>query len=126
MNVSQNVCPICKTKNEFEAVVCGNCGATLDDPFMDPGAKTKTTDMQAVDLEKIKNWSVDEATVPDAGIAIYVEGAFQPVHIDSREKFVIGRKSDTPSEDLLDLSASGGYHLGLSRRHAVIRRAEHG
>jgi pSer/pThr/pTyr-binding forkhead associated (FHA) protein len=27
---------------------------------------------------------------------------------------------------MLDLSALGGYHLGLSRLHAIIRRAEHG
>ncbi len=126
MNVSENVCPVCKTKNELDAVICGHCGATLDDPFLDPGAKTKTTDMQAVDLERIKNWSIDEAMVPDGGIAVYVEGEFNPVYIDSKGEFVIGRKVGTTSEGLLDLSASGGYHLGVSRRHAVIRRTEHG
>jgi len=126
MNVSENVCPVCNTKNELEAVVCGNCGATLDDPFMDPGAKTKTTGMPALVPERIRDWSIDEAVIPDSGIAVYVEGAFHPVHIDSKGKFVIGRKVGTTSEGLLDLSASGGYHLGVSRRHAVIRRTEHG
>lgn len=126
MNVSENVCPVCKTKNELEAVVCGHCGAALEDPFMDPGARTKTTDMQAVDLERIKNWSIDEATVPDGGIAVYIEGEFNPAYIDSQGEFVMGRKVGTTSEGLFDLSAAGGYHLGVSRRHAVIRRTEHG
>jgi hypothetical protein len=126
MNVSHNVCPICNTKNELEAVVCGNCGASLDDPFTDPGAKTKTTDMQTVDLEKIKNWSINEKPVPDSGIAVYVEGGFDPVYVDSKGEFVIGRKVGTTSEGLLDLSQAGGYHMGVSRRHAVIRRKEHG
>jgi FHA domain-containing protein len=126
MNILENVCPVCNTKNELEAVVCGNCGATLDDPFMDPGAKTKTTDMQTVDLETIRGWSIDEAVIPDSGIAVYVEGGFNPVYIDSTGEFVIGRKVGSTSEGLLDLSQVGGYHLGLSRRHAVIRRAEHG
>jgi hypothetical protein len=126
MNVPENVCPVCKTKNEIEAVVCGNCGTALEDPFMDPGARTKTTDMQAVDLERIKNWSINEATVPDGGIAVYVEGEFNPVYIDAKGEFVVGRKVGTTSEGLLDLSASGGYHLGVSRRHAVIRRTDHG
>jgi hypothetical protein len=126
MNVSENICPVCKNKNELEAVVCGHCGAALEDPFMDPGAKTKTTDMQALTPEQIRDWSIDKAAIPDGGIAVYVEGGFNPVHIDSKREFVIGRKVGTTSEGLLDLSPSGGYHLGVSRRHAVIRRTENG
>ena len=126
MELLENVCPVCKTKNELEAVFCTNCGAKLDDPFMDPGAKTKTTDMEAVDLEKIKDWLVDEATVPEGGIAVYIEGGFKPVYIDLRGEFVIGRKVGSTSDVALDLSPSGGYHLGISRRHAVIRRVGHG
>jgi len=124
MNVSENLCPVCKHKNELEAVVCGYCGTALDDPFMDPGAKTKTTDMQALTPEQIREWSMDKAAVPDGGIAVYIEDGFNPVHIDSKGEFVLGRKVGTTSEGLLDLSPSGGYHLGVSRRHAVIRRRE--
>jgi FHA domain len=125
MNVSENLCPVCKNKNELEAIVCGYCGAALDDPFIDPGAKTKTTDMQALTPEQIRDWVIDKAAVPDGGIAVYVEGASNPAYIDSNREFVIGRKVGTTSEGLLDLSPSGGYHLGVSRRHAVIRRKEH-
>jgi len=126
MNILENVCPVCKNKNELEAVVCGYCGAVLEDPFMDPGAKTKTTNMQALTPEKIRDWSIDKAAVPDNGIAVYVEGGFNPVYVDSKGEFVIGRKVGTTSDVSLDLSALGGYRLGLSRRHAVIRRTEHG
>ena len=126
MNVSENVCPACKTKNEIEAVVCGNCGAALEDPFMDPGAKTKTTNMQTVDLETIRGWPMDQAVLPDSGIAVYIEGRSNPFYVDPEGEFVIGRKVGTTSEGLLDLSQAGGYHLGVSRRHAVIRRTEHG
>jgi hypothetical protein len=126
MNVSENLCPVCKYKNELEAVVCEHCGAALEDPFMDPGSRTKTTDMQALTPEQIREWSFDKAAVPDSGIAIYVEGEFNPAYIDSNGEFIIGRKVGTTSERLLDLSPSGGYHLGVSRRHAVIRRTEHG
>ena len=126
MNVSENLCPVCKNKNELEAIVCGYCGAALDNPFMDPGAKTKTTDMQALTPEQIRDWVIDKAAVPDNGIAVYVEGASNPAYIDSNREFVIGRKVGTTSEGMLDLSPWGGYHLGLSRRHALIRRTEHG
>ena len=126
MSVSENICPVCKNNNELEAVVCGHCGAALQDPFMDPGAKTKTSDMPALDPESLRDWSIAEAAVPERGIAVYIEGVPNPVYIDSKGEFVIGRKVDATTEDLLDLSPLGGYHLGLSRRHAVIRRTEHG
>jgi pSer/pThr/pTyr-binding forkhead associated (FHA) protein len=126
MNVSENVCPVCKNKNELEAIVCGHCGAALEDPFMDPGAKTKTTDMSAVVPERIRDWSIEEAAAPDRGIAIYLAGDLHPAYIESKEEIVIGRKVGTTSDVSLDLSPSGAYHLGISRRHAVIQRTEHG
>lgn len=126
MKVFEKICPVCKNKNELEAMICIHCGAELEDPFMDPGAKTKTTDMPALVPQGRKDFSVNDTTVPDHGIAVYVEGVVDPVYTDSKAEFVIGRKVGTTSEGLLDLSPLGGYHLGLSRRHAVIRRGEHG
>ena len=126
MNVAENVCPVCKTKNEIGAVVCRNCGAPLDDPFLDPGAKTKTTDMEALSPETVSKWAIKETALPNTGLSIYVEGQAKPVHMDSDGEFVLGRKVGATSEGLLDLAPLGGYHLGLSRRHALIRRTEHG
>ena len=126
MNASENICPVCQSKNDLEAIVCWQCGSTLDDPFTDPGAKTKTSDMPAVAPENMKAWSIDEATVPHNGIAVYIEGELKPAYVDFRGEFVVGRKTGTTSEGLLDLSPLGGYHMGLSRRHAVIRRTRYG
>jgi len=126
MSVFENLCPVCQTKNELEAVVCGNCGAALNDPFLDPGAKTKTTDMPAVPTDKMRDWQVNEATIPHNGIAVYIEGESNPSFIDQKGEFVIGRKMGKTSEPMLDLAPLGGYHLGLSRRHAIIRRTRYG
>ena len=129
MNVIENICPVCKEGNELEAVVCGHCGAALEDPFMDPGARTKTTNMQAVVLDSSTDWPIDEAAVPDYGIAVYIEGEFKPVYRGSSGEFVLGRKAGTTSpvsEVLFDLAPLGGYARGISRRHAVIQRTEYG
>jgi hypothetical protein len=129
MTVSENFCPACKESNELEAIICAHCGAMLEDPFMDPGAETKTTNMPAVVPDSIRDWSIDEAAVPAKGIAVYIEGEYNPAHIDSSEEFVIGRRVGTTSdfaEGLLDLSTLGGYARGISRRHAIIRWTEHG
>jgi hypothetical protein len=126
MDVSERSCPVCRNKNELEAVVCWHCGAVLDDPFADPGAKTKTSDMPALDPERFRGWSIDESAVPEGGIAVYAEGVFDPIFIDTTGEFVIGRKADESAEGLLDLAPLGGYHLGLSRRHAVIQQTRDG
>lgn len=129
MTITENICPNCKESNELEAIVCVHCGAILEDPFLDPGARTKTKNMPAVVPENLKDWPVDDATVPHNGIAVYIEGEFHPVYRGASAEIVIGRKAGATgsvTDDLLDLSAQGGYARGLSRRHAVIRRAEQG
>lgn len=122
MNISENICPACKKNNKPEAIVCEHCGAELE-------LQTKTTNMPAAVLAGIENWSVDEAAIPEHGIAVYIEGEFKPAYINSNAEFVIGRRVDATTEvpqGLFDLSPLGGYAQGLSRRHVVIRRAEHG
>lgn len=129
MDVSENVCPVCKTKNEPEAIICGHCGVRLNDPFAEWGPKTKTTDMQALTPEAIREWSIKatkEAAIPEKGIAFYVEGYANPAYIDTTAEFILGRKSETTADLLLDLAPFGGYSLGLSRRHAVIRQTGRG
>ncbi len=127
MHHSKKVCPVCKTKNELEAIVCRHCGARLDDLSLDVGHAT--TDMQALTPEMLGYWSfkaAKEVVIPDHGIAFYVEGQSNHAQIDYEGEFVLGRKTGTTSaaasEVLLDLSPLGGLGLGLSRRHAAIRQ----
>ena len=129
MELSENICPICKEKNELEAVVCKNCGSALDVLSTDAGTRTKTTNVPMSASESVRDWSIDEAAVQKNGIAIYIEGEFEPIHIDQSGEFVIGRKSGTTakvSEGLLDLAPLGGYSRGVSRRHVFIKRTEQG
>ncbi|HSG41726.1 MAG TPA: FHA domain-containing protein [Anaerolineales bacterium] len=129
MTVIEKICPVCKESNEPNAIICLHCGATLEDPSPNSGTRTKRTDLPADVLEGIQEWSVDESAVPEYGLAVYVEGEFSPIHKDSTGELVIGRKSGKTAkltDNLLDLSANGGYGQGVSRRHAVIRQMEQG
>src|SRR5258708_1206964 len=129
MNVTENICPVCKESNEDDAVICRACGAELENPFMVPGARTKSSNMTAVVPENMGDLFINKAAVPDHGIAVYIEGEFNPAYRDSREELVIGRKAETSSlvsEAFLDLAPLGGYARGISRRHAVIQQTEHG
>lgn len=126
MNVAEILCHVCKNKNEPQATVCRHCGAALDDTFVDPGGKTKTTGMPELVPERSRDWPVDEAAVSNGAIVVYVEGVYDPAYVDSKGEFVLGRRVGTTSEGLLDLAPWGGYHMGLSRRHAFIRRTDQG
>ena len=129
MNVAENICPVCKTENALDAVHCIHCGARLGDAVVDREHKTKTTDMQALTPEMIEEWvanNTKEAVVPDSGIAFYVDGHSMPAYIDPEREFVLGRKAGTTSDHLLDLAPFGGYSLGVSRQHVLLRRAVDG
>jgi len=131
MNVSENICPVCKSKNDPEAILCIHCGATLPagDPSQDSEHKTKTTDMQALTPEMVREWvliNTKEAVVPETGIAFYVDGHSMPASIDTKGEFVLGRKAATTSDLLVDLAPFGGYSLGVSRRHVIVRPTEKG
>lgn len=125
MKTSEKICPSCKTGNKPDAVLCERCGAQLLDPFGDSGHETRTTDIQALTPEMVRDWmfkDAKEAAPPDKGIALYIEGQSKPAYIDSKGEFVLGRKTGTTSELLLDLAPFGGYSQGISRRHVAIRQ----
>jgi len=127
MTVVENICPVCKESNEPEAVFCRNCGAALEALSMDSGVMTKETNPQV--SRTTQTWAIDETAVPENGIAVYIEGEFKPIHIDSSGEFVIGRRAGTTSnvqDNMLDLAPLGGYGQGVSRRHVVIHRTEQG
>jgi hypothetical protein len=129
MNVSVKICPVCQSSNDNQAIHCIHCGAALDGSPGDAEHSTKTTDMQALTPEMIREWVLEntkEAAVPATGIAFYVDGHSMPAYIDSKEEFVLGRKVGTTTELLLDLAPFAGYSLGVSRRHVVIRWNEEG
>lgn len=128
MDISVRICPVCQSRNEYDAILCVHCGATLDDP-LHAEHKTKTTDMQALTPEMIREWvqkNTKEAAVPNSGIAFYVDGHSMPAYIDPTGEFVLGRKVGTTSEQLLDLAPFAAYSLGVSRRHVAVRPAGSG
>ena len=102
-----------------------HCGAALDS-FLPDSVTTRNAEMYTISPTKTGELRLDEAMVPAGGIAFYVEGTSRPVFSCSQKEFVVGRKVGETSGPLLDLAPFGGYHLGLSRRHALIRKIGEG
>jgi hypothetical protein len=72
--------------------------------------------------------TIDDELIPANGIAIYVAGLDKRLSASIESELVFGRKvPETKSkEPMLDFSDLGGYQLGMSRRHAKVRRAGNG
>ena len=128
MDIFEKFCPVCKQKNELEAIVCIHCGAPLETYPMEETAITRTTEVQTRVMERMGELLINEALTPAGGIALYLAGTSDPVFLSSEKEFVIGRKveDDGATEVFLDLAKFGGYQMGLSKQHAMIRRSEHG
>jgi len=126
LNSSYKVCPVCKNKNASEFAVCRHCGAPLNTDSYPTSVTTKNTEIKVNYSEKIDKLDVDEKIIPTNGIAVYFAGTTKPVEILVEKEFVIGRKvvETGSSETFLDLSDFDGFRMGLSRRHAMVRRAE--
>jgi pSer/pThr/pTyr-binding forkhead associated (FHA) protein len=126
LTVSGKFCPICKHKNPRTATVCGYCGALLEENTTSGGATTKNTDEQSNIPVKNTGPFIDIALIPEGGLAIYINEAITPLYLQLDRELIIGRNTEKTSETFLDLFGVDAFNLGLSRRHAIIRRAESG
>jgi hypothetical protein len=126
LNIFDKFCPVCKKRNDREAMVCMYCGALLDRFPADGGGTTRNAEGQIAGSEGSGKWPLDEAMAPFGGIAFYVNNTSSPAFISHDQEFIVGRKVGPTTENILDLSKLGAYLLGLSRRHAKIRKTREG
>ena len=114
---AEKFCPVCHHVNEETALMCSTCGAMLD------GIPTNlvTGAEQALPLED-KSAFINAALIPEDGVGIHVAGTLMPYYLSFDKELILGRQTGTPSETVLDLTVLNAFDLGVSRRHAMIRR----
>jgi hypothetical protein len=108
----ERFCPACKLGIDANSIVCRHCGKILD---LTPPGKVENLKDVAASLPK-----------PPAGLALYPVGTSTPIAIEEDKEFILGRETGDGSEKIIDLSNLDGYAMGVSRRHAMVRAAEHG
>ena len=119
--VSEKFCPVCHNPNEETALRCSTCGAILD------GIPTNlVSSAEQVSPVVDKSGFVNAALIPAGGVGIYVAGTLMPYYLSIDKELIIGRELSTPLEAVLDLSLLNALDLGVSRRHAMIRRTDSG
>lgn len=123
---SRKPCPICQTENLPEALACQNCGATLEGAPTNVVAIPESQNGQANSLiQNLKSY-LDEDLIPEDGVGIHIAGGRKPYYVSIYKELIIGREADATLEAVLDLSDLDAFTMGVSRRHAKIRRSANG
>ena len=126
MNTSGKICPTCKYENADTASVCLNCGARLEDnPTKLVSIPENLGELVNAAVEQMASF-IDIALIPEDGIGIYVAGTFKAFYVEIYKELIIGRPVDATMEAILDLSDLNAANLGVSKRHAMIRRTASG
>jgi hypothetical protein len=116
-------CPSCHKKNEDSASCCTYCGADLEE-----GIPTKVVAIpenlggQVNTRPDSVDPVIDIAAIPENGLGIHVAGEFKPAYVQINQELILGRRTEASLEAMLDLSDLNAANLGVSRRHAMIRR----
>ena len=127
---SGKFCPVCKHKNEPGAMVCAYCGSSLEFSQESPAIiqRVNRKGEETNVLPELTEEAFQKAIKPPKeGIAIYVKGYVAPVGVRKEREFTLGRLlTGDAVEAFVNLEPLSGYENGVSRRHALIRRTNHG
>lgn len=116
---SGEFCPVCKLRNVPGAIICEFCGATLEGP-QETRRTDKLEEEEIVPEPRVNPFHL--SLVPSAGLGIYLENTV-PVTIMRDDEATLGRRAEGTGGLIVDLVPFGAFQLGVSRRHAKIRRA---
>ncbi len=116
-------CPACKMGNDSEAKACIYCGIPFE--VSAGGTSTNTSQMPTVSPHSTDEIEADAEKyvreIPDMGMAIYRANYMTPFAVRLDSHFIIGRRTDGGSDDLLDLTPLDGYIMGVSKQHVRIQ-----
>jgi hypothetical protein len=127
---SGKFCPVCKHLNELGAMVCSTCGSLLESSQEEPLTTLRMNREQAetnISDEMTEETAQKAFSPPEEGIAIYLRDNPTPIAIPTEGEFLLGRLlTGELDKAFVDLKRYYGYENGVSRRHALIRRTDHG
>ena len=126
VNTSGRLCPNCNNENEETASICSNCGEWLEENPTRIVTIPENLGGQAGAPARSAESFIDTALIPEDGLGIYVAGSFKPYYVYVYKELILGRSAEATLEAILDLSDLDAAEMGVSRRHAMIRRKESG
>jgi hypothetical protein len=121
------VCQNCSHRNRPGVIFCENCGASLigDAPISTRsiGPKGENDTAPEAVFAHIAESAGTDIFPKDGALKIEITGA-EPILLKTKPEIVFGRRDPaTGAMPDVDLTPFAGYRMGVSRRHAAIRRS---
>jgi len=127
MNILEKVCPQCHQENDAAVLLCVYCGADLEGGIpTSVVSPSENMEKKTNSLAEYMESAIDLAAIPKSGLGIRVAGERKPMYVHVDQQLLLGRRTDTSPEALLDLTILNAVNLGVSRRHALIKRTATG
>jgi hypothetical protein len=125
-------CPNCGHTNRAGIVFCENCGASLigkmplDTKSLDSSSEEERAEM-GIDSSVLADVKVQGVATFEEGasLRLELEGSPEPILFKPKTETIFGRRDPaTGAMPDIDLTPFAGYRMGVSRRHAAIRRSD--
>jgi hypothetical protein len=122
MEISESkTCSVCGQQNDEEVTSCVHCGADLSLFAVASYPTTETLGSPGSEYASGADLKPD-ALIPRGAIAFFQIESAQPLTVTSGNEIILGRLVKEGSHEALDLSPHDALSLGVSRRHAMVRR----
>lgn len=113
-------CPVCRTRELEGELFCSECGARLA-----PGAvdQAPTTAFGETSQTRVEAAGRNFGTGPlrSGQIALSINGVPEPVILEGRPEYILGREGHEQVAPDLNLNPYGAREKGVSRVHAALR-----
>src|SRR5512137_1732694 len=120
-NYIYKTCSVCNQENDPEAETCVSCGSDLS---LRSEESYPTTEMLGSSTDQYSAGAdiKADALVPRGAIAFFPIDSAQPLAVATGNEIILGRLEKELTREALDLSPHDALSLGVSRRHALVRR----
>lgn len=113
-------CAVCRHDNMEGEYFCQECGARLVLDWAPGGSPTRMGEPAPT----AKRPDVLASLLPGQ-IALFISGSREPVILEGRSEYFLGRDNSPQAPQELDLNDYGGREKGVSRVHAALRHDRH-
>lgn len=114
-------CSVCRNRELEGELYCSECGARLANPLPSPSATAAFADTSRI-RESVRVPAATPSRLQPGQITLSISGTAQPVLLEGRPEYILGREGHEQVVPDLNLNPYGARDKGVSRVHAALRR----